>query len=289
MTELQTRPESDLLRNVPKMYKYAARRFVDFLRENDLSIAEPETWTRYVDELEGIQQTGKMKGKRYAASTRNHHISAAVERLKYVMDHSDLTVKQKYDLEQMIKKIERPKIKPSPVTKDQVLSEEEIRLFLEKCRKPHIALMFEFLAKTGLRVSEMLGITLGDMKRLNGHYSVRIHGKGNAERIIYAPTELVERCKEFFKPRNYLFRSPQERPYDRSYVSQNIRREALRILDRPISAHSLRHSYATIVLRKTGRIKALQTQLGHSSASTTLNFYAKDSFSWEEQENFFDF
>lgn len=51
---------------------------------------------------------------------------------------------------------------------------------------------------------------------------------------------------------------------------------------RPASAHVLRHSRATDLLKKTGRIKAVSRLLGHASEATTLAFYVKDSFTDEE-------
>ena len=58
--------------------------------------------------------------------------------------------------------------------------------------RPDIALMIEFLWETGLRVSEMTGIRLRDMKAAGNVYQIRIMGKGAKERWTKPRRELVE-------------------------------------------------------------------------------------------------
>jgi integrase len=134
-----------------------------------------------------------------------------------------------------------------------------------------------------LRVSEMLGILLSDIKPLNHHDRIRIHGKGVKERFIEVDKGLVDSARKVFRGRKYLFEKRNaEKPYSRTYVSTMIRRLADSVLHKVVSAHTLRHSWATEALKSTGRIKAVQRQLGHGSSSTTIDLYVHDRFSFEE-------
>ena len=106
--------------------------------------------------------------------------------------------------------------------------------------------------------------------------------------------ELIQRIRETFlnedgKPsRTYLFRPPSGRGvYSRNYITMRIARLVQRIMGREhFSAHSFRHTFAPNALRKhgTGRIKAIQGALGHSSSSTTINLYCHDEFTWDEDQ-----
>jgi integrase/recombinase XerD len=99
--------------------------------------------------------------------------------------------------------------------------------------------------------------------------------------------KLIERIRDHFEGKKYLFEHSGKQ-YNWVSMTSLIKLESLKVLDKNISAHTLRHSYATHALKKTGRIRAVQEQLGHSSASTTIDLYVHDSFSWEDQEEMFN-
>ncbi|GAJ01972.1 unnamed protein product, partial [marine sediment metagenome] len=198
-----------------------------------------------------------------------------------------LTVVQRYEIEKGLKQIKRKKKTSSGVPEDKILSFDEIRRFIAGCPEKKISLIFEALAYSGLRISEALNILLRDLQDHGNYFSIRILGKGNRERFVLLDRYLVERAKACFCGTLYLFESPSGRSYRREYVSMRIKRLGRKILMREISAHTLRHSWATYVLKKTGRIGAVQQQLGHASSSTTLNLYVHDSFSWKDQQEIF--
>ena len=286
--------------------------FLGFIEQHDLSLLE--SLPAYREALQQQQtrtlKDGTVKTRRYKARSINAYISAAVERINYALDHSpDLTSAQEYEIQKALKKHKkRIKINDKSVPGDRILTYEEIRTLIAEIpsyqfrkrdgepapmtgREKHelqvLAAMVEFLAYTALRVSEMLNILLTDIKPINEHYQITIMGKGSKERFTNVNKALVDRVREICSGSVYLFETQDGKQYRRETVSMRIRRYSEAILEHPVSAHVLRHSWATHALKKSGRIKAVQSKLGHSSSSTTIDLYIHDSFTFEEEEDLF--
>ena len=72
------------------------------------------------------------------------------------------------------------------------------------------------------------------------------------------------------------------RPYERTSITNRIKKEAVRVLGRPVTAHDLRHSFATHAVSAGIDLKALSNFLGHSSVSTTGNLYVHTEISVDQ-------
>ncbi|MBN2202185.1 site-specific tyrosine recombinase XerD [bacterium] len=139
--------------------------------------------------------------------------------------------------------------------------------------------LLEFLYATGLRVTELITVTLADLderERL-----VRVLGKGSKERIVpvgdaalrftrrYRDTVRSERLKAGLN-RDRLFLSLRGRPLTRFAVWKIIRaRTAEAGVDKTVSPHTFRHSFATHLLEGGADLRSVQELLGHSDISTT--------------------
>lgn len=285
LTTLNTKDSYELmLQDIPEAYQMGAIKFIGFLKKHDYGMSY-EGLINYAADLDKEHE-----GRRYAARTINYYLAAAKDRVKALLSACDgnLTVAEKYQIEKAIGEIKSKKIDSQAVDEEKILSCDEIKRFIAECPHVKIELMVEFMWKTAVRVSEMLGILYSDLKRLNAHYEVRIRGKGSKERFIGVTADLVNRIKKEFDGKKYLFKSSHKKPYSAAYVSMTIKRQGRRILDRDISAHTFRHSAATYTYKKTGRITAVQHLLGHSNVSTTLNLYVHDHFSFDELQELFD-
>ncbi len=270
-----------LLKDVPEIYRKGAQDFVGFLQAGGYRLGDPAGLKAYEKHLNRIHTEGRLKGRRYSASTFNSYIDSARDRLRYAMEHSpELTVGERFQLEEALK-MKRKKRPGQAVGKDKVLTVEEVEYFLENCPDKTIALMFEFLYFTACRVSEALGVLLREIKDVNNHVELYIRGKGSKDRWAMVSKDLVNHIRKHFAGKTYLFEH-NGKPYRREYVSMQIKRVGRKILQREISAHTLRHSRATERLVKTGRIKAVQNLLGHANSSTTINLYVHDNFSWDD-------
>lgn len=135
--------------------------------------------------------------------------------------------------------------------------------------------ILELLYATGLRVSELVGLDIEDIDLARGH--IRVRGKGKKERVVLMGSKALEALKEYLKERSLylkqpckaLFVTPRGRISD-STVRRLIKKAALRSgLDKPITPHTLRHSFATHLLERGADLRAVQELLGHANLSTT--------------------
>ena len=287
VTYVRKDPLELMLLDIPAAYKHGGERFISFLKQMGYGLSY-EGLLEYRNYLEE-----KRDGKRYAARSLNYYLAAAKNRIKAVLQsaEADLTAAEKYRIEQALEKIKGEKVASTKVDKEKVLTIDQVKELI-RCPKPKVSLWVEFLFLTATRVSEMLNILLSDLKEVGDFYEARIHGKGHKERTVRVSYDLITRIRKEFDGTVYLFESSHRKPtpYRREYVSMDIKRQARKILGIDASAHTLRHSAATHALAKSGegRIRAVQNLLGHSSASTTVNLYVHDDFSWEEQSKIFN-
>jgi integrase/recombinase XerD len=138
--------------------------------------------------------------------------------------------------------------------------------------------LLELLYATGLRVSEMCALKIGDLSLQDA--MLRTLGKGNKERVVPIAGKTVELVKNYLlqdRPRyirneleSHLFLSQQGRPLTRQRIWQIIKDRARAAgIDKKISPHTLRHSCATHLLENGGSLRVIQELLGHSDISTT--------------------
>jgi len=110
-----------------------------------------------------------------------------------------------------------------------------------------------------------------------------IIGKGNKERKVDIEKSLFEAIRAMFRGETWLFQTKGGKPYRTTYVSYEIIKAGKRILGRRISAHSMRHSFATLAIRDGASIKAVSKYLGHSSTAITMDMYVHESLEKEQK------
>lgn len=169
------------------------------------------------------------------------------------------------------------------LTLPDVLSREEIECLLQApdTDKPlgvRDAAMLELLYAAGLRVSELVHIKLQDINLEAGF--VRIFGKGAKERIVpigMQAKEKIENYLETVRPKQlkqgsspFVFVARADRPMTRQGFWKLLRRYASKAgLNKKITPHSLRHSFASHLLEGGADLRAVQVMLGHVDISTT--------------------
>lgn len=271
MNDLQVKADVYALleAGIKPAYRYESRAFIAFLKANGhgFSLEALAAWKDYLL-TQGFKARTVNKKLMIGKMLFRHVIETAGDDLSHG--------KREAILEGIagVKKLREPR----PAIENRILTESEMILFLDACEQvnPEIALMSEFLWRTGLRVSEMLSIKLADVKQIaRAVYEIRLIGKGNRERQTWLDADFFRVLKRFFKPSEYLFQRGKKRPRSRSYVSMNIKRLCARILDRRnLSAHCLRHSYATHGLEKGRSLQWVSQALGHSDIQTTSRYYS---------------
>lgn len=139
--------------------------------------------------------------------------------------------------------------------------------------------MLELMYRAGLRVSETCGLHLRDIRWKDEQIHLRPEiTKGGKEAYAYLDersTQLLERWRDrrpdYAHGSKHLFTTLQGAPVTRHYCYQMIRRYARRAaIERPVSPHVLRHTYATELLREGFDIRQVQTLMRHSDIRTTV-------------------
>lgn len=137
----------------------------------------------------------------------------------------------------------------------------------------------EMLYSCGLRVSELCNLLLSDLFFDEGF--LRVTGKGNKQRLVPISERAIRELKSWFAFRNSINIKPGEEDYvfisaarkkhlSRITVFHNIKVYAEQAgIQKTISPHTFRHSFATHLLEGGANLRAIQTMLGHESISTT--------------------
>ncbi|MDP8269437.1 MAG: tyrosine-type recombinase/integrase [Candidatus Tenebribacter davisii] len=140
-----------------------------------------------------------------------------------------------------------------------------------------LALIIEFLFKTGCRISELLGVRLMDVKD-SEQVKIMLTGKGSKQREVYIDISLYNRIQKEFKGLYWLFENTQHHICDRSNLYKKIKSAGRRILGKEIHPHMLRHSTANFLLKECGKsAKYVSQYLGHSDSAITMEMYLSDS------------
>jgi integrase/recombinase XerD len=169
-----------------------------------------------------------------------------------------------------IQSIYRPK---QPKTLPNVLSKEEIKAILEARRNFKHRTMLSLIYAFGLRRSELLALKPTDVDSKRGILLIK-QAKGKKDRITPLSGKLVELLRQYYiacKPRIWLFEGQNKgQPYS-SESLQRVLKQALRKtrIQKPVTLHWLRHSYATHLLENGTDLRYIQELLGHNSSKTT--------------------
>ena len=135
--------------------------------------------------------------------------------------------------------------------------------------------ILELLYATGMRVSEVAGLRMEDVN-LENHF-LKCRGKGGKERIVplgeVAADSLgvyLEKVRTKLPPSPFIFSGSKGRALTRQRIWQLIRKYAKEArIQKKISPHTFRHSFATHLLERGADLRIVQELLGHSDISTT--------------------
>ena len=138
--------------------------------------------------------------------------------------------------------------------------------------------MLELLYSCGLRVSELINLSYHNIN-LKDEF-IRIHGKGNKERLLPMGEIAIDYLTKYeLNSRPTLLKNGQSDSYflsnrGRAMSRQNffyiIKDYASKAgIDKPLSPHSLRHAFATHLVQKGADLRSVQLMLGHSDISST--------------------
>ena len=165
----------------------------------------------------------------------------------------------------------------------EVLSPEEVdalenSIDLSKWEGHRNRAIIEVLFSCGLRVSELVNLKISNLY-LNEQY-IRVFGKGAKERLVPISPKAIKELEFWFIDRNLMNIKPGEEDYvflnrrgahlTRTMILIMIKQQAVEAgINKTISPHTLRHSFATALLEGGADLRAIQAMLGHETIGTT--------------------
>ena len=179
----------------------------------------------------------------------------------------------------------------------EVLTTEEVdrleqAIDLSKWEGQRNKAIIEVLFSCGLRVSELVNLKMSALY-LDEQF-VRIMGKGNKERLVPISENAIEQLRYWFIDRSHMNIKPGEEDYvflnrrgahlTRTMILIMIKRLGAEAgIQKPISPHTLRHSFATALLEGGADLRAIQSMLGHESIGTTEIYTHIDTHTLREE------
>lgn len=165
--------------------------------------------------------------------------------------------------------VKRPRLeKKLPV----VLSASEAQMLINTPRNLKHRIILTLAYTTGIRRSELLSITLKDIDRQRG--VIKIMGKGSKQREVPVSRKILLSLTEYYKryqPSVFLFEGNiPGTPYSATSMASIVKDATLKAgINKNISSHVLRPSFATHMLERAVNLKREQLLLGHNSMKTT--------------------
>ncbi|HHF3644555.1 TPA: site-specific tyrosine recombinase XerD [Haemophilus influenzae] len=259
--------EKGLSENTVQSYRLDLTALCDWLDKNDLSLE-----TLDAVDLQGF--LGERLEKGYKATSTARMLSAMRKLFQYLY-------REKYRVDDPSAVLSSPKLPsrlPKYLTEQQVsdlLNTPDVEVPLELRDKA----MLELLYATGLRVTELVSLTIENMSVQQG--VVRVIGKGNKERIVPMGEEAVYWVRQFIlygrpvllngKSSDVVFPSQRAQQMTRQTFWHRVKHYAI-LADIDVdtlSPHVLRHAFATHLVNHGADLRVVQMLLGHTDLSTT--------------------
>lgn len=260
---------------VEKNYGYSLRQvFLPWARTRELT--EPGDLTqRLIDRFTADLYDSGNDGRPLSRDTIHSYVRPVRQFLRWAHREGDLTTAILPQLPRLNRRV------------IDVLARDEIDK-LEACAQTERdKLVIRLLADTGIRSGELCALRVGDVTRQERGHLLKVHGKGDKERLVPLRPELARRIERFVKGRpaglstNHLFYSLRRRadgeypPITGSGVGQMLDNAADRAgINRRVYPHLLRHSFATEALRRGMNPVQLAQILGHSGLQMIDRVYS---------------
>lgn len=241
-------------RDTLKSYKYNVVKFIQYINKHNKTITN-----------KSIEDYLLFLEKKYDSNTIRQIKASIVFLIRHVLKkdnnlvHSIIAPKRKKQL---------PK----------VLTKNEIDIILNNITNNKHKLIIITLYSAGLRLSEVVNLKREHINFENNTILVK-QGKGKKDRITILSKKLKNKLGNYLSQNkfvtDYLFESQRGKKYDKHTI-QKILEKASKSINRKITPHMLRHSFATHLLEAGVDIRYIQSLLGHSKLETT-QIYTKVS------------
>ena len=245
--------------NTVGAYMNDLNKYEEFLKK-DILESDTEDLERYLKYIKNLEST-----------TVAHQITSIKSYFNYNIKRGIVSVNP-------ADKVSRPKLtKHLP----EYLTEEEVGKLLDvEVKSPYDyrnKTILELLYSSGIRISELVNIKTPNYD--SEECLIRIMGKGSKERIVPLGDYAINIMNDYMnnyrplinkKHTDYVFVNNRGDKISRQFIFKVIKKEALKKgIKKDISPHTLRHTFATHLLKNGADLRIIQELLGHENISTT--------------------
>lgn len=198
--------------------------------------------------------------KNNLSSSFQNQIINAIKLFFYIIENKRVSV-------ELIYRPKREKLLPN------VLSKEEVKLLLNAHNNLKHKAMLSLIYSCGLRCGELLRLKPEHVDSKRGVLIIK-QAKGRKDRIAPLGGKIIELLREYYavaKPKVYLFEGQKAgETYDERSLQNVLKQAVAKVrINKPVTLHWLRHSYATHLLEAGTDLRYIQEILGHRSSKTT--------------------
>ena len=252
-------------KNTLESYRRDIMQYADYIEENHMNYTKTSN-----EEIEEYMDYLKEEGKKASTISRN---------LASIRSFYQYLVRTKKIKNDPTENIQSPKVEKKIPS---VLTSQEVELLLEQPKDVDLKgtrdkAMLEFAYATGMRVTEMISLDIDDVKLDEGYVVCR--GRSKSRNIPLGSMSLKALKEYIDDARPYLIRDESEEALFVNVNGTRLTRQGFwkivkyykeqAHIEKDITPHVLRHSFATHLLQNGADLKAIQTMLGHSDISTT--------------------
>jgi site-specific recombinase XerD len=232
--------------------------------------AQFKLFLRYIFPVDAEQFSGTdihsyllflINDRKVSRSTQNQAINA----IKFYLERVKRNNRETYYVDRPMKE------KKLPI----VMSEEEVMSLLGQLNNIKHKCIVLLLYSAGLRMSELLALQINDIDSGRGVINVR-NGKGSKARITLLSKVAYDCLARYYSqyiPKQWVFEGSDGNAYSARRVNNVIKAAASKAgIKKTVSAHTLRHSFATHLLEHGTDLRYIQKLLGHENSKTTERY-----------------
>ncbi|MDP2926119.1 MAG: tyrosine-type recombinase/integrase [Nanoarchaeota archaeon] len=151
-----------------------------------------------------------------------------------------------------------------------VLTKEEVIRLIDSAYSRKSKLMMQMLYSSGLRVSELVNLKIADLN-LNENIGYVRSGKGKKDRMFVLSKKLSKKLEKYLeKKKDWIYVLSEKKSLTTRNIQKIIKKASVKAgINKEVTPHTLRHSFATHLLDMGVDIRKIQELLGHSSIATT--------------------
>lgn len=246
-------------RRVIEHHDYVKKRFIELIGDKDIKKITIEDISRFANDME----YGKFHGKIIVRSPNSRRCD--MQRIKGVFKYLNLTGVKCLNYQLII-------VPRYETTHRDFLYEDEVNKMIEHAYSLRNKFIISLFYSSGIRLSELIQLNRDSIQ--NRHFTVI--GKGNKERICFIDERTEILMEEYLKSRRdkssaLIISGLYKERLSPTNVQLIIRNSAKRAgIEKKVTPHVLRHSFATNFIRNNGGVRPLSILLGHSNLNTTM-------------------